>query len=96
MSNIRSSKVIENKSLTKLEKEINKNFDSNFDINHNKKKSKSVDNTNNAFGKEEKMIELDINQKKSKAGLINDEDDDEDDSSGDDDDDVDKEEKKLE
>ena len=95
MSDIRSSKVIENTGITKLEKEINNNFESNFDSNQNRIKTKSVDLTNNVSDEEKKMIELDINPKKSvaKAGLINDEvDDDEDDSSDDDDD---KEEKKL-
>jgi len=89
MSNIRSSKFIENAGITKIEKEINKNFDSNFDINKNKTKT---DLTNNVE-EEKKMVELDINPKNSltKAGLINDKDDDEDDSSDDDDD---KEEKK--
>ena len=84
MSDIRSSKVIENTGITKLEKEINNNFESN-----------SVDLTNNVSDEEKKMIELDINQKKSvaKAGLINDEEDDDEDDSSDDDDD--KEEKKL-
>ena len=89
MSNIRSSKFIENAGITKIEKEINKNFDSNFDINKNKTKT---DLTNNVE-EEKKMVELDINPKNSltKARLINDKDDDEDDSSDDDDD---KEEKK--
>lgn len=95
MSDIRSSKVIENTGITKLEKEINNNFESNFDSNQNKIKSKSVDLTNNVSDEEKKMIELDINPKKSvaKAGLINDEEDDDGDDSSDDDDD--KEEKKL-
>ena len=95
MSDIRSSKVIENTGITKLEKEINNNFESNFDSNQNRIKTKSVDLTNNVSDEEKKMIELDINPKKSvaKAGLINDEEDDDGDDSSDDDDD--KEEKKL-
>ena len=94
MSDIRSSKVIENTGITKLEKEINNNFESNFDSNQNRIKTKSVDLTNNVSDEEKKMIELDINPKKSvaKAGLINDEEDDDGDDSSDDDD---KEEKKL-
>ena len=95
MSDIRSSKVIENTGITKLEKEINNNFESNFDSNQNRIKTKSVDLTNNVSDEEKKMIELDINPKKyvAKAGLINDEEDDDGDDSSDDDDD--KEEKKL-
>ena len=95
MSDIRSSKVIENTGITKLEKEINNNFESNFDSNQNRIKTKSVDLTNNVSDEEKKMIELDINKSKSlaKTGLINDEDDDDEDDSSDDDDD--KEEKKL-